>query len=81
MASCTPRSTFSTRKRKFNHEFYTNKLKVFYFRVFEGFYSKNVGINAFYALLNDALVNLDQNIWKFKTATFFCCEERLGMTS
>lgn len=62
MASCTPRSTFFTRKRKFNHEFYTNKLKVFYFRVLEGFYSKNVGINAFYALLNHILIKIFGNL-------------------
>jgi hypothetical protein len=47
-----------SQKRKFNYEFYTNKLKIFYSRVLKDvFIVKNVLVGAFYVVLNDVLVH------------------------
>jgi hypothetical protein len=71
-----------SQKRKFNYEFYTNKLKIFYSRVLKDvFIVKNVLIGAFYVVLNDVLVHFFTKFWKFKKPSFFRYVKRLGMTT
>ena len=73
---------FFSQKRKFNYEFYTNKLKIFYSRVLKDvFIVKNVLIGAFYVVLNDVLVHFFTKFWKFKKTAFFRYVKRLGMTT
>ena len=73
---------FFSQKRKFNYEFYTNKLKIFYSRVLKDvFIVKNVLIGAFYVVLNDVLVHFFTKFWKFKKNAFFRYVKRLGMTT
>jgi hypothetical protein len=74
--------TFYIYIRKFNHEFYTNKLKIFYSRVLKDvFIVKNVLVGAFYVVLNDVLVHFFTKFWKFKKTAFFRYVKRLGMTT
>jgi hypothetical protein len=73
---------FFSQKRKFNYEFYTNKLKIFCSRVLKDvFIVKNVLIGAFYVVLNDVLVHFFTKFWKFKKTAFFRYVKRLGMTT
>ena len=69
-------------KRKFNYDFYTNKLKIFYSRVLKDvFIVKKCTGRCILRRLERCFSAFWPRFWKFKKTAFFRCVERLGMTT